>query len=203
MARAHSKSALTANEKAIVKSLLNAGERNQDIHALVNVGREATVNFGRITTVKKNAAIEPASDSEVRLYRAKKQKFDHVTGLCVFDDERLVRAKEAMILSVELFNTPQVTFKAGVFVILSNIAWTYLLHEFFDRKGVTITDKEGWSLSLSKMLVLNDCPLSIAVRKNLMALKEIPDVVEHHTIGPFDKKWILLFQANRLNFEKI
>ena len=51
MARAHSKSALTANEKAIVKSLLNAGERNQDIHALVNVGREATVNFGRITTL--------------------------------------------------------------------------------------------------------------------------------------------------------
>lgn len=47
--------ALTKNEKRIVKALLNAKWRNQDIQALVNVGRAATINSARITEVKKNA----------------------------------------------------------------------------------------------------------------------------------------------------
>ncbi|PSH61745.1 hypothetical protein CU102_26575 [Phyllobacterium brassicacearum] len=46
---------LTALEKRIVKALLAKGERNQDIHALINYERTPTVNFGRITTVKKDA----------------------------------------------------------------------------------------------------------------------------------------------------
>lgn len=35
-----------------------------------------------------------------------------------------------------------------------------------------------------------------------MALKAIRDVVEHRTIGMFDRKWLPLFQSNCLNFEK-
>ena len=41
---------LTEEEKPIVKALLAKGWRNQDIQALVNTGREATINSGRITT---------------------------------------------------------------------------------------------------------------------------------------------------------
>lgn len=195
-------SALTDAEKAVIKALINAGERSQDVHALVNIGRDASVNFGRIAAVKKSSTIVPATDDEVLLYRTKKQKFDQITGLCQFDDERLVRAREAMILAVELFNTPRIAFKAGVFAVLSNIAWTYLLHEFYSRKNVPIVDADGWSLPLSAMLNRTDCPLPQAVRKNLLAIKSVRDVVEHHTIGPFDKKWVPLFQASCLNFEK-
>ena len=52
------------------------------------------------------------------------------------------------------------------------------------------------------MIVRDDCPLSKACKQNLEALKEIRDVVEHRTIGPFDKKWLPLFQSNCLNFER-
>jgi hypothetical protein len=51
---------LTADEKRIVKALLNEGWRNQDIQALVNEGRQATINSARITGVKQDAAVVPA-----------------------------------------------------------------------------------------------------------------------------------------------
>ena len=41
--------ALTDEEKSIVKALLAKGWRNQDIQALVNVGRAATINSARIS----------------------------------------------------------------------------------------------------------------------------------------------------------
>jgi hypothetical protein len=52
------------------------------------------------------------------------------------------------------------------------------------------------------MIARQDCPLSKACKQNLNALKEIRDVVEHLTIGPFDLKWLPLFQSNCLNFER-
>lgn len=60
--------ALTNEEKPIVKALLAKGWRNQDIQALVNIGREATINGARITGVKQDAAIVAASDEEVEFF---------------------------------------------------------------------------------------------------------------------------------------
>lgn len=193
---------LTPEEKSVVKALLQSGERNQDIQALVNIGRTATINSARITEVKRSTSILPAPKATVDFYRLKKQRFDSVTGLCAFGDERLVRAREAMILAVELFNTPRVAFKAGVFSMLSNVAWTYLLHEHYERAGVTIIDEHGYSLLISQMTARHDCPLSKTAIKNLEALKKIRDVVEHLTIGPFDQKWLPIFQSTCLNFER-
>ena len=193
---------LTGAEKSIIKALLDAGERNQDIQALVNIGRPATINSGRITGVKKTSSIKPATLSEVAFYKLKKSKFDHKTRLCLFENERLVRAREAMILAVELFNTPRIAFKAGVFSMLCNVAWTYLLHEFYERRGVKIIGSDGHSLLLSQMVARTDCPLPSPVKKNIGAMKAIRDTVEHLTIGPVDNKWAPIFQASCLNFEK-
>lgn len=198
-----SKTALTSIEKSVVKALLNDGWRNQDIQALINTGRVASINFGRISGVKANGAVVPATKQQVEAFRHKKLLFDHVTGLCPIDNERLVRAREAMILAVELFNTPRIAFKTGMFSMLTNVAWTYLLHEYYESKGVEIINQQGFSLLLSQMLGRPDCPLSKACKQNLTALKEIRDVVEHRTIGPFDLKWLPLFQSTCLNFEKV
>lgn len=194
--------ALTPTEKSVIKALLNDGWRNQDIQALINTGRSASINFGRISGIKGNDSIVSATKQQVEAFRHKKLLFDHVTGLCPIDNERLVRAREAMILAVELFNTPRIAFKAGVFSMLANVAWTYLLHEYYETKEVTISNKDGFSLLLSQMIARQDCPLSKACKQNLIALKEIRDVVEHRTIGPFDLKWLPLFQSMCLNFEK-
>ena len=187
--------ALSPLEKSVIKALLEDGWRNQDIQVLINTGRPASVNSGRISDIKSDFKIAPATKQIVNDFQKKKKlAFDHVTGLCQVDDERLVRARESMILAVELFNTPRIVFKAGVFSMLANVAWTYLLHEHYERTGVQIRNKERYSLSLSQMLERNDCPVSKLCKKNLLALKEIRDVVEHQTIGPFDSRWLPIFQ---------
>jgi hypothetical protein len=201
MAKTPQAATLTDTEKSIIKALLNDGWRNQDIQVLINTGRAASINSGRISGIKKSGSVIPASKQQVEAFRRKKLLFDHVTGLCSIDDERLVRAREAMLLAVEIFNTPRVSFKAGVFSMLVNVAWTYLLHEYFERKGVTIVNSGGYSLLLSQMIERDDCPISKLCKKNLVALKEIRDVVEHRIIGSFDRNWLPLFQANCLNFE--
>src|SRR4029077_20312007 len=127
---------LTDEEKRVIKALLLEGMRNQDIHALINYGRTRTVNFGRIAGVKKSDKIAPASAEEVAFFRRKKRSFDPVTGLNLYGDERLIRAREAMILAVMIFNSGGFRFKTEIFAVLANIAWTYLLHECYRRKGI-------------------------------------------------------------------
>ncbi len=193
--------ALTAHEKTIVRALLNQGRRNQDIQALINTGRPATINGARISEVKKNKKQKAASDDEVAFFEIKKQSTNIVTGLNLFDDERLIRAREAMILAVQIFNSAAFRFKTEVFTVLVNIAWTYLLHEFYKRKKVDIIQKDGRSLSLSQMVERSDCPLSNGSKNNLRSLKTIRDEVEHKLLGKSDVKWLGLFQACCLNFD--
>ncbi len=197
------KGALTEDEKPIVKALLARRWRNQDIQALLNVGRSATVNSARITEVKKDAAIEPAADEIVDFYQLKKRSYDPQTGLNLFDDERLIRAREAMILAVKVFNSAGLNFKTEVFAVLANIAWTYLLHEFYERRRVKISEADGRSLLLSQMLKRQDCPLSGGMKRNLDAIKTIRDDVEHKLLGRSDARWLSLFQACCLNFDKV
>ena len=194
--------ALTAHEKTIVKALLNKGRRNQDIQALINIDRPATINSARISEVKKNKKQKVASDDEVAFYEIKKQSIDTATGLNLFDDERLIRAREAMILAVQIFNSAAFRFKTEVFSVLVNIAWTYLLHEFYKREKINIVQKDGRSFLLSQMVERSDCPLSDGAKNNLRSLKIIRDEVEHKLLGKSDVKWFGLFQACCLNFDE-
>jgi hypothetical protein len=192
---------LTAEERRVVKALLEEGMRNQDIQALINTGRAATINSARITGVKHDATIKPASADEVIFYKKRKQSFDWHTGLNLYDDERLIRAREAMILAVHVFNSPSCCFKTEVFAILANVAWTYLLHAYYDKKGVKVIDADGRSLLLSQVIARQDCPLAKGVKGNLATMKIIRDEVEHLLLGRSDLKWGPLFQACCLNFE--
>ncbi len=102
---------LTKEEKPIVKALLAKGWRNQDIQSLVNTGREATINSGRITGVKQNNSIVAASEEEIEFFKIRKASYDPKTGLNLYDHERLIRSREAMILAVQVFNSPALRFK--------------------------------------------------------------------------------------------
>jgi hypothetical protein len=194
--------ALKAEEKRVVKALLNRGWRNQDIQALINIGRDATINGARITEVKGNAAQRVANDEEVEFFQIRKRSYDHQTGLNLFDHERLIRAREAMILAVQIFNSASLRFKTEVFTVLANVAWTYLLHEHYVRNGTSIIGADGRSLLLSQMVDRQDAPLSAGIRNNLRALKLLRDEVEHKLLGKADAKWLSLFQACCLNFDK-
>lgn len=194
--------ALTAEEKSIIKALLLKGWRNQDIHALVNYERGATINFGRISGVK-SANVLPASEEMIETYQRRKRSFDPLTGLNPYYHERLVRAREAMILAVTIFNNGSYGFKTEVFAVLANIAWTYLLHDYYERLNATpILNADGTTFALSHMLSRQDCPLSKGAKQNLEAIKLIRDEVEHKLFGRSDGTWLTLFQACCLNFDK-
>jgi len=62
---------------------------------LINYERPHTVNFGRIAGIKNNTEIEPASAEEVAHFKRKKKSYDPITGLNLYPDERLIRAREA------------------------------------------------------------------------------------------------------------
>jgi len=80
----NSAGALGADEKKIVKALLQQGERNQDIQALINVGREATINSARITEVKQDDTIVPATAERVEFFKIRKRSYDPQTGLNLY-----------------------------------------------------------------------------------------------------------------------
>jgi Protein of unknown function (DUF3644) len=192
---------LTSDEKRIVKALLAQGMRNQDIQALVNIGRNATINSARITGVKHDDHIKLATIDEVEFYKKRKRSFDWHTGLNLYDNECVIRAREAMILAVQVFNSPSCCFKTEIFAVLANIAWTYLLHGHYEQKGIKVIGADGRSLLLGQMLDRPDCPLSRGAKDNLLTMKGIRDEVEHLLLRRSDLKWAPLFQACCLNFE--
>lgn len=201
MAKRLTGAALTDEEKRLVKAMLNDGERNQDIHILVNHGRNPTVNFGRISPVR-NEDIQPASADEVAKYKQMKRSFDPVTGLNPYTDEKLIRSREAMILAVSIFNNASYRFKTEVFSVLANIAWCYLMHDYYEKKGIDPINSDGSTWALSHMLEKGDCPLSSGIKANLKAVKAIRDEVEHRLFGRSDGNWLAIFQACCLNFDK-
>lgn len=202
MAKKKKEGALTAEEKPIAKALLLRGWRNQDIQHLLNRERVATINSARVTEVKKDFSINPASDDEVDFFIVRKNAYDPVTGLNFYDDERLIRSREAMILAVQSFNSPILKFKTEQFAVQSNIAWTYLLHEYFEKKIGKIEGKDGRSLLLSQMIKRREFPLSRGVANNIRDMIDIRDSVEHKILRHSDKQFFSLFQANCLNFDK-
>jgi len=201
MARQPKEGSLSADEKRVVKALLLRGWRNQDIQALVNIGRPATINGARITEVKQST-LRPASDEMTDFFLLRKRSYDPRTGLNLYDDERLIRSREAMILAVQIFNSPMLKFKTEVFAILANVAWTYLLHEYYRRRGMSILNESGRALLLSQMVKRDDCPLSKGIKNNLEDMKVIRDDVEHKLLGRGDARWFTLFQACCLNYDK-
>ncbi|HAT8116058.1 TPA: DUF3644 domain-containing protein, partial [Legionella pneumophila] len=46
-------------------------------------------------------------------------------------NELIKKSQEAALAAIQLYNNPLITFKSESFIVLMNIAWTYLLHAYF------------------------------------------------------------------------
>lgn len=171
--------------------------------ALINIGRRHTTNSGRITGVKKDSKQTICSDEALQRFLAIKYAFDLKTGLNPYLDERLCKAREAMLMAVHLFNSPLINFKSEIFSILSNIAWTYLCHEKLIREKEAITNSDGKHIQLSTMVGKSSLALSEPVKANILDIKKLRDKAEHSLLGRSDDLWRGLFQANCLNFDKV
>jgi hypothetical protein len=47
-----------------------------------------------------------------------------------------MKAREAMLSAVQIYNNPLISFKTESFIVLSLIAWAYLLRTHYRAKGV-------------------------------------------------------------------
>jgi hypothetical protein len=131
-------------------------------------------------------------------------------------NELAVKSREAMLSAVQVYNNPNIQFKAETFIVLAVISWTYLLHSFYKSQGIDYCyykqnangrkkydrtkygAKKHWELDRC----LNDdaCPLDITVKENLKFLIGLRHEIEHQMTTKIDNALSARFQACCINY---
>jgi hypothetical protein len=132
-------------------------------------------------------------------------------------EELLCKSREAALAAVQVFNNPNITFKAEIFVVLMHIAWTYLLHAYYRAKGVEYRyckivnvrrrfdrTKAGafkyWELE--RCINCDDSPLDQPTAINLRFLIGLRHEIEHQMTTRIDDYVSARFQATCLNYNR-
>ena len=132
--------------------------------------------------------------------------------------ELAIKAREAMLSAVQIYNNPNIQFKSETFIVLSIIAWTYLLHAYYKEKGIDYCyytksingrkkydktkygAKKHWELE--RCLDDKECPLDKVVKKNLKFLIGLRHEIEHQMTTRLDDALSARFQACCINFNE-
>jgi uncharacterized protein DUF3644 len=205
-------------EVAIIKVMLERGGYNdQDILAYFTRPTRSVNHrvISEIRTGAKHAAARAASAEELDGFLAMWPEVDPQTGLSLRGDELLIKAREAMVAAVHMFNGAGLHFRAELFVVSAIIAWTYLLHAFFRREGIDYRyhkNVEGvrevvktangaekyWELG--HCLEEEKCPLEKGVKQNLEFLIALRHEIEHRCTNRIDEAVSAKLQACCINF---
>lgn len=142
--------------------------------------------------------------------KAKRQRKVHS-----IKNELLIKSREAMLSAVQIFNNPTILFKSESFIVLSNIAWTYLLHAYYrenkvdyryyqlngQRKKYDKTKRGAYKWwELERCLNEETCPLTKPEIANLRFLIGLRHEIEHQMTNKIDDYLSARFQACCLNF---
>lgn len=220
MARRLRGNSLQRWEVALVKAMLERGGTNDQTILAYFTRPTRSINhrlIGEIRTEAKHKAVRPASSDELDAFLAAWPEIDHDTGLNVHGDELLLKAREAMIAAVHIFNSAGLTFRAELFIVTAVIAWTYLLHAFYGREGVdyrftknvngkreVVRTPSGaekfWELG--HCLQHAECPLPKGTVTNLTFLLEIRHEIEHRSTSRIDDALSAALQACCINFNE-
>lgn len=129
--------------------------------------------------------------------------------------ELLVKARESMLSAVQIFNNPNIQFKSETFIVLSNIAWMYMLHAYYREKGIEYRyfdqlekkrrfhkTKRGafkyWELE--RCLNESNSPIDKTTSSNLRFLIGLRHEIEHQMTSKIDDYLSARFQSCCLNF---
>lgn len=132
--------------------------------------------------------------------------------------ELLTKSREAALAAVQIFNSPLITFKSEIFIVLMNIAWTYLLHAYYRRRRVEyryFEQKEKRRVfartrpggpvkhwELSQCLNAGESPVDKDTANNLRFLIGIRHEIEHQMTSRLDSSLSAKFQACCLNYNE-
>ncbi len=144
---------------------------------------------------------------------------DPDTGLHLYGDELLIKAREAMLAAVQTFNNPRANFRSEIFIVTAIIAWTYLFHAHYKTCGIDYRyyqksrdgrrevkrTKHGaekyWELS--QCISSEHCPIDAYTKNNLKFLIEIRHEIEHQMTTKIDNRLGAKLHACCLNFERV
>ena len=131
-------------------------------------------------------------------------------------DELVKKAREALMAAVQIYNSPQITFKAESFITLSIVGWTYLLHAYYREKGICykyfhyegkkkIYDKTKYGAykhwELERCINDKACPLDADTKNNLRFLIGVRHEIEHQMTDKIDEFISAKLQACAINFD--
>lgn len=131
-------------------------------------------------------------------------------------DELIKKSREALLAAVQIYNSPQITFKAESFITLSIIGWTYLLHAYYRSQGICyryyryegkkkIYDKTKYGAykhwELERCINDKDCPLDADTVSNLRFLIGVRHEIEHQMTDKIDEFISAKLQACAINFD--
>lgn len=131
--------------------------------------------------------------------------------------ELLMKSREAALAAVQIFNSPLITFKSEIFIVLMNIAWTYLLHAYYRKKRIEYRyftqkskrrrfDKTKFGAykhwELERCLNDRQSPIDKDTANNLRFLIGIRHEIEHQMTSRLDSSLSAKFQACCLNYNE-
>lgn len=131
--------------------------------------------------------------------------------------ELLKKSKEAALAAVQIFNNPNITFKSESFIVLMNIAWTYLLHAYYRKNSIEYryyqqrgmrkkfdVTRHGAHKYWELERCLNDAinPLDRDTSNNLKFLIGLRHEIEHQMTSKIDDLLSARFQASCLNYNE-
>lgn len=122
-----------------------------------------------------------------------------------------------MLSAVQIFNNPNIQFKSENFIVLSNIAWMYMLHAYYREQGIEYRyfkmtgirrrfdrTKRGafkyWELE--RCLNCDDTPIDQVTSSNLRFLIGLRHEIEHQMTSKIDDYLSARFQSCCLNYNK-
>ena len=201
-------------EVAIVKAMIEQepSPNNQDVLAYFSRPTRSINHriIGEIRDGKKHKAVKPADAEMLDEFLSTWPDVDPETGLSIRGDELLIKAREAMIAAVHIFNSAGLTFRAELFIVTAVIAWTYLLHAWFRREGIDYKyphqkTKEGedkyWELG--KCLKHAKCPARGGTATNLTFLLDLRHEIEHRSTNRIDEAIGAKLQSCCINFNDL
>ncbi len=131
-------------------------------------------------------------------------------------DELVRKSRESMLAAVQIYNNPNITFKAETFISLAVIGWTYLMHAYYRGQNIDYRyyqqkgnrkeyDKTKYGAykhwELERCINDDACPLDVATIANLRFLIGIRHEIEHQMTDKIDEYISAKLQACALNFD--
>ncbi|OGE31927.1 hypothetical protein A2631_02275 [Candidatus Daviesbacteria bacterium RIFCSPHIGHO2_01_FULL_44_29] len=123
----------------------------------------------------------------------------------------LDKARDSATQAISVFNDPRSTFRTGNFTVLMTIAWTALLHSYFEKKKIKYYykqengrfikidgDRKAWELGESVKQIFDE---NDPIKRNVELFIKLRNRIEHRNLPGIDQELTGECQALVLNFE--